>query len=184
MTSPRLSYAGSARSWTDALPLGNGRIGAMVFGGATLDRFQINDDRAWSGSPATTAGTPLIAPGEGPHVLSEVRSALVDRDTSRAEKISSRLQHGHSQAFQPLVDLWLGTEESASVGSDRADGPVRRHLDLRDAIAHHEVVAGGVRVQQDSWVSAPHEALFIDRRGAVLERSGRVGRLGSCHLPR
>lgn len=57
-----LRYEGPARRWTDALPLGNGRIGAMCFGGVATDLIQLNDDRCWSGSPQTAHGTPLLAP--------------------------------------------------------------------------------------------------------------------------
>ena len=44
-----LHYRQSAASWNEALPLGNGRLGAMVFGGVTLERLQLNEDSVWSG---------------------------------------------------------------------------------------------------------------------------------------
>ena len=100
-----LRYLSPAATWTEALPLGNGRLAAMVFGGVAEERIQVNDDRCWSGSPATVGGTPLLEAGEGPAVLGEVRAALGEGDVRRAEKLSTRLQHGHSQAYQPLVDL-------------------------------------------------------------------------------
>ncbi|MBB2922348.1 glycosyl hydrolase family 95 catalytic domain-containing protein [Cellulomonas cellasea] len=115
-----LRYAAPAAAWTDALPLGNGRLGAMCFGGPLRDRVQVNDDTCWSGSPATNAGLPRIEPGEGPAVVAATREALARGDVRAAERHVQRLQHGHSQAYQPLVDLWVeqlpGTGERACPG--------------------------------------------------------------------
>lgn len=168
MSGPTLRYASPATIWTDALPLGNGRIGAMAFGGVGLDRFQVNDDRAWSGSPATAAGTPLLAPGEGPHVLAETRAALLEGDPSRAEKISSRLQHGHSQSFQPLVDLWWKLDLDVRT-SEACPSGYARELDLEEAVARHRTVLGETRMVQESWVSAIHDALVVTRRGESVD---------------
>ncbi|GAA4116282.1 glycoside hydrolase family 95 protein [Nocardioides fonticola] len=161
----RMRYLRPARRWTDALPLGNGRIGAMVFGGVGLERIQVNDDRAWSGSPATGRGTPLLADGEGPRVLAEVRAALLEGDVSRAEKISTRFQHGHSQSFQPLVDLWWATADTEPLDRLGADD-YERWLDLEQAIAGHTACSGGVRWQQEAWASAPRQVLVVRRWAA------------------
>jgi alpha-L-fucosidase 2 len=155
----RLSYGEPARAWTDALPLGNGRLGAMCFGGTDRDRFQINDDTCWSGSPASADGTPLIGPGEGPAVIDAARAALDAGDVRRAEAALHRLQHGHSQAYQPLADLWLVHPRPAGDPSD-----YRRALDLTTAVASHSYDTGEARVTQEAWVSAPDRALVIHRR--------------------
>jgi alpha-L-fucosidase 2 len=60
-----MAYSAPALRRTDALPIGNGRRGAICFGGVGRDRFQLNDATCWSGSPATAHGTPPVAPGEG-----------------------------------------------------------------------------------------------------------------------
>ena len=54
---PALRYRTPARRWTDALPIGNGRLGAMIFGEPGRDRWQLNDDTCWSGWPGTTLAT-------------------------------------------------------------------------------------------------------------------------------
>ncbi len=180
MSRGHLRYLSPATCWTEALPLGNGRLAAMAFGGTVLDRFQINDDRCWSGSPGTTNGTPLISPGEGPHVLAEVRAALARGEVRRAEKSSTRLQHGHSQAFQPLVDLWLEQQvESSTDGVDAGVGAYTRGLDLDTAIASHYLERDGLGVNQESWVSAAHQALVVTRKAGSLDRAD-----GSAVLPR
>lgn len=185
-----LHYAAPAAVWTDALPLGNGRIGAMCFGGPLRDRVQVNDDTCWSGSPATTAGIPQIAPGDGPGIVTATREALARGDVRTAERLVQRLQHGHSQAYQPLVDLWVeqlpgvpepGGETAGSLpsaapepaagaehGGARAGQPAARPayarwLDLRDAVTGHAWTSGGVRSAQEAFVSAPAGVLVLRR---------------------
>lgn len=172
-----LHYAAPAAAWTDALPLGNGRIGAMCFGGPLRDRVQLNDDTCWSGSPATNAGIPRIAPGEGPQVVAAAREALARGDVRAAERHVQRLQHGHSQAYQPLVDLWVeqlpATDERVGEpdgvradGRDATAGPGTsyvRWLDLRDAVAGHAWTSGGVPSAQEVFVSAAAGVLVLRR---------------------
>lgn len=186
----RLTYQSSAREWTDALPLGNGRLGVMCFGGVESDRFQVNDDTCWSGSPATSAGTPLIADGEGPGVVGAVRDALRAGDVREAERLVQRLQHGHSQAYQPLVDLWI---EDADADAGRADSPGQsagetgartgycRSLDLRTAVAEHAWQIGTSLTRTRSWVSAPDQALVVHRRAETGLLTPVVISLTSVH---
>lgn len=172
-----LQYAAPAAVWTDALPLGNGRIGAMCFGGPLRDRIQVNDDTCWSGSPATNAGIPRIAPGEGPQVVAAAREALARGDVRAAERHVQRLQHGHSQAYQPLVDLWVEQLPGAPAGdaplpgAPGGDTPLPtgpgpsyvRWLDLRDAVTGHAWTSGGVPSAQEVLVSAPAGVLVLRR---------------------
>ena len=67
MSVHRLWYRGPASLWTDALPLGNGRLGAMVYGGVTRDELQLNEDTLWSGGPYQPANP------EAPKHLDAVR---------------------------------------------------------------------------------------------------------------
>ena len=164
-----LSFDSPARRWTDALPLGNGRLGAMCFGGAGLDRFQLNEATCWTGSPATARET---VPG-GPRILRAARDALAGDDVREAEQWLAGLQGGNSQAYQPLADLWI--EQPAGV-------PVsyRRRLDLRTAVASHTYSDGDTEVSQEAWISAPAQALVIRRRTPHAQQL-RV-RLNSPHL--
>ena len=70
MTDLRLWYEAPAKAWTEALPIGNGRLGAMVFGGMERERLQLNEDTLWAGGPYEPANTEALA-----H-LDEVRSLL------------------------------------------------------------------------------------------------------------
>lgn len=138
-----LSYATAARSWTDALPPGNGRLGAMVYGpvpgqpgepgepgGPTesvRDRWQINDDTCWSGWPGSIRGVPA-SDEPSPAVVQRVREALLDGDVSTAEQEIRTVQYGHSQAYQPLAEL-----EIQLPGSDLT--LTQRRLELSTATA-------------------------------------------------
>jgi alpha-L-fucosidase 2 len=150
-----LRYGRPAERWTDALPIGNGRLGAMCFGGVERDRFQLNDATCWTGSPATTRD-PVSG---GPDILRAARAALADGDVRAAEESLARLQGGNSQAYQPLADLWL----EHRLRSPSTDG-YQRSLDLRTAVASHTHHSASARVSQEAWISAPAQALVIRRR--------------------
>ncbi|ACZ20500.1 hypothetical protein Sked_05400 [Sanguibacter keddieii DSM 10542] len=160
-----LAYDAPAGRWTEALPVGNGRLGAMCFGGTTDDRVQVNDDTCWSGSPATTAGRRHFETGEGPGIVDDARAALAAGDVRAAERAVQRLQHGHSQAYQPLVDLLLVEVDPAggAVDPEPRTG-YARSLDLRTAVARHTWTGAGGTVVQETWSSAPRGVLVVDRR--------------------
>jgi alpha-L-fucosidase 2 len=132
----RLVYARPAEAWLEALPLGNGRIGAMCFGGIGRDRIGLNDETLWSGSPETarSLSTPLGATGA--HAVQAVRNALSAGDVRRAHELARGFQSGYSQAYLPLGDL---LREITILGATHAPpGDVtryRRVLDLDAAIA-------------------------------------------------
>ncbi|MGW5188234.1 glycoside hydrolase family 95 protein [Kribbella sp. NPDC004138] len=154
-----LTYDAPAADWLAALPLGNGRIGAMWFGGAERDRIALNDETLWSGSPETTRrlSTPI---GEvGAAAVDRVRAALVQGDVRMAEELSHGFHSGHSQAYMPLGDLLLDHRLSGAVAN------YRRRLDLDTAVARAEYEVGGVEVWQEVFVSAPAQALIL-RLGA------------------
>ena len=149
-----LRFRAPATTWTDALPLGNGRLGAMCFGGVERDRFQLNETTCWSGSPG--AGARPIP--DGPAIVAAARAALADGDVHAAEETLRSLQGGHCQAFQPLADLWVEQRRP-----DDLDGYLR-HLDLRTAVASHSFHTRSARVSQEAWISAPAGALIVRRR--------------------
>ncbi|WP_136518065.1 glycosyl hydrolase family 95 catalytic domain-containing protein [Cellulomonas telluris] len=156
-----------AQMWTDAFPVGNGRLGAMVHGGTGRERLQVNDDTCWSGAPGAHALAPLADP-EGPAaVLAAARRALADGDVPGAERHVRRLQSGYSAANQPLVDVLL--EQPAA---DAAEG-YRRVLDLADGVATTTWTAGdGTRWRQDVLVSHPDGALLLDRCTDAADGTG------------
>jgi alpha-L-fucosidase 2 len=148
-----LWYQEPARLWTEALPLGNGRIGAMVFGDPDQERLALNEDTLWSGTPRD-----LNPKGKADVYRQVVELALQRRYHEAQTRIEQELTSGWSQAYLPLGDLNLRFAGSS------AAGPVsqyRRQLDLDRAIASVSYERSGVTYSREIFVSAPHQVLVV-----------------------
>jgi len=145
----QLSWADPARDWTEAVPIGDGRIGAMVFGGAT-GRYAINDATVWSGTPDGPGDelARLVAAGAGPALLAEVRRALDADEPDRAEELLMRFEGRYTQEFLPFLDLTVGIP-----GARPVPGVPARVLDLDRAVVEEHLEVAGVEVLRRSWVS-------------------------------
>src|SRR5262245_5057996 len=100
-----LWYKQAAEKWTDALPIGNGRLGAVVFGGVTNERLQLNEDTLWSGAPSEWNN-----PGAKAHLV-EVRALVLEKqDYAGADAVCKQMQGPYSQSYQPLGDLRIAME--------------------------------------------------------------------------
>jgi alpha-L-fucosidase 2 len=152
----QLSWQSPAGRWEEATPLGNGRIGAMAFGGAS-GRYQLNDATVWSGTPDGPARAlrDVIARGAGPRLLSDVRSALDSGDVRRAEDLLMAFEGPYTQEFLPLADL------TVQIDGAQAGAPARI-LDLDEAVLTETLRVAGGTVRRRSWVSAPAEALILE----------------------
>ncbi len=156
-----LWYRRPAAQWTEALPLGNGRLGAMLFGGVASEELQINEDTFWSGGPYEP-----INPAALPH-LAEVRQLIFDGRYAEAEALANRFSMGRplsQMSFQPVGNLWLDFAHE-----DVAD--YRRDLDLDRALATVAYSVGGVRFRREAFVSPVDQVLVLkvsaDVRGAL-----------------
>jgi alpha-L-fucosidase 2 len=154
----RLAWDEPAAAWAEAIPLGNGRIGAMVFGGAD-GRFQVNDATVWSGTPDDPARelARLVAGGAGPRLLAEVRAALDAGDVTGAEALLMRFEGPYSQEFLPFVDLHVGI-----AGAEPIAGEPARVLDLDTAVLEEGLRLGGTTLTRRSWASAPARCLVVE----------------------
>ncbi|WP_114854098.1 glycoside hydrolase N-terminal domain-containing protein [Brachybacterium sp. YJGR34] len=154
----KIAMDGPAARWTEAYPLGNGRIGAMVRSDPVVSRFQLNEDSCWSGSPATAAGNRRDdGLRGGPEELARIRAALAAGDHAAATRAEHTLQRGYAQAYQPLADLLLES------GPEAAEARTRRVLDLAEATAETRWERPGGTVLERSFVSGPDEVLHIER---------------------
>lgn len=153
-----LWYRDPAAVWTQALPLGNGALGAMCFGDALEPVFQINDGTAWSGSPESEQMAPRVSAEAAADVLATARAAIGEGRYEDADAALRRLQHRHSQSFLPFVTMRVRIRPSGSPDAPPVSD-YRRELDLRTA--HHTVVAtvGRAALTQRTWISAPHGVL-------------------------
>lgn len=161
-----LWYRQPAAKWSEALPVGNGRLGAMVHGGVERERLALNESSVWSGQPGDYDRV-----GAHRH-LDEVRRLLFAGKSREADAIVAKEFLGERPlgSYQPLGDLWLDFGPAATAPAD-----YRRELDLADAIARTSYRVGDVTFRREVFVSAPHQAIVVrltsDRPGQISFRA-------------
>ena len=170
-----LWYRRPAHRWTDALPLGNGRLGAMVFGGVGTERFQLNESTLWSGGPLD---------GDNPkakEVLPRVREALFAGRYKEAEDLTKQMQGPWTESYLPLGDLYLDFHSDAQTGSVENYENYARQLDLNRAMTVTQFKHGGAMYTREAFISAPDHALVIrltcDQPGKLSFRARLSSRL-------
>lgn len=158
MTEHRIWFDQPAAQWEEALPLGNGRTGAMLFGRIDNERVLLNDSTAWSGNPSAASAEPQIHPERAREILAETRSLLNRGDYAAATETLRQLQHRHSQTFLPLgevdiaiggvdehanywreLDLRSGTHRTSSVTSRSTTG-TKTFVSFADGVIVHRIV--------------------------------------------
>ncbi|MEA5404737.1 glycoside hydrolase family 95 protein [Arcicella sp. DC2W] len=145
-----LWYKQPARNWNEALPIGNGRIGAMIFGRPANELIQLNEQTLWSGKPVNTNPNP-----EAPKYLKEVREALFKEDYKKAEQLTHKLQGLYSEAYQPLGDLRLEQNLKGEVSN------YYRDLNIANATASTRFKVGDTEFSREFFVSAPAQVMII-----------------------
>ena len=156
----RLWYDRPAQFFEESLPIGNGRLGALVYGNPTDDIIYLNDITLWTGSPVDQNE------GEGAAAwIPMIREALWQEDYARADSLQLHVQGHNSQFYQPLATLHL---------RDLAKGDVtdyRRVLDLDSSLVQISYNKGNVRVCREYFASNPDQAIAIhivaDRIGSL-----------------
>jgi alpha-L-fucosidase 2 len=151
-----LSWPQPATDWSEAAPVGNGRLGAMVFGGAARARWQVNDATVWSGTPdgPREALSNVLADGAGPQRLAEVREAIRAEDYERARELLMSFEGPYSQEFLPFVDLWMTLDGSALAYRGRT-------LNLDNGIVSELIELDDRTIRRLTWSSSPADALCI-----------------------
>ncbi len=145
----KLWYRQPAAIWTDALPVGNGRLGAMVFGGVETERLALNEDTFWSGSPKPWNNR------NAKKVLPEVRRLVAEEKYHEADELCKKMQGPYNQSYQPLGNLILKFDVPGNVSD------YRRELDLDAGVATVTYRAGGAFFTREVFCSAPANAMVI-----------------------
>lgn len=173
-----LSYDSPAALWLEALPLGNGTLGAMCWGGADVVRFDLNDETAWSGSPANESRQGGVGPEEAARLLDEARTLIGAGRPVDAERAVRAMQSDYSQAYLPLGRVTLRLPA-------RSTTEYRRTLDLASAVHTVSTNADASdEIVQTTLVSKPHGVLMhvIDGLPAgvvpTVEIHSQLGELG------
>ena len=160
----RLWYAQPARRWVEALPLGNGHLGAMVFGGVGRERLQLNEDTLWSGTGPRWADNDAALD----HLGRLRHQVLQERDYHGADAEAQHIQGPYTQCYLPLADLWLdmrhGPKPSRETPPALDAGEVqayRRELDLDAALATVAYRVGGVAHRREALITAVDGVLAL-----------------------
>jgi alpha-L-fucosidase 2 len=148
----RLWYQKPAVAWEEALPIGSGRLGAMVFGGVPDERIQFNEDTLWTGQPHN-----YDRPGAG-DVLPQIRQLIFAgkvneaADLARQKFLSDPIRQ---KAYQPFGDIHLHFPNQTAVTD------YRRQLDLDIAIASTSYRAAGISFQREVFASYPDNVIVV-----------------------
>ena len=159
----KLWYDEPAEHWVEALPVGNGRLGAMVFGGTSSERIQLNEETVWAGQPNSNAN-PDIEPG----ALEEIRQLIFQGKYRAAQDMVDRkifFPTNHGMSYQTVGDLLLDFP-----GHDAATG-YRRELDIANALTSVFYEVDGVQYAREVFSSLADDVLVMkisaSRKGAI-----------------
>ncbi len=161
-----LWYRQPAEKWEEALPLGNGRLGAMVFGSAPLERLQLNEESLWAGEPFD------VYPDNFSENLRTLQSLVLD------EKIPEAHEYGKEnltkeptsfRSYEPLADLLIALDHGPNVKG------YRRELDMEKGLVSVQYHVDGIVFKREILISAVDDVIAIkissDRAGSI---SGRI----------
>lgn len=171
----KIWFSKPAASWNEALPVGNGSLGAMIFGGPSTERLQLNEESVWTGSPRWDANPDALKN------LPVVRRLLFEGKYAEAEKVAQTgimgsFKRDNASSYQTLGDLILEFTNPGPISN------YRRELDISEAIAAVTYTSGQTNYRREVFSSAPDQSLVInitaDKPGAVtftarLSRPGR-----------
>jgi alpha-L-fucosidase 2 len=163
-----LWYTQPAAKWTEALPVGNGRMGAMIFGHPAEERIQYNEDTLWTGRPHDYARPDAVK------LLPVIRQAIAEGKPAEAVKIANPKDPSsprflgepvRQKAYQPFGDLRL------SFPGHQLATNYRRELDLEAALARTTYRLGETTYTREVFASYPAQAIVIrvtaDKPGAI-----------------
>ncbi|MCQ2538771.1 MAG: glycoside hydrolase family 95 protein, partial [Lachnospiraceae bacterium] len=187
----KLFYKMQAKNWNEALPLGNGFMGAMCFGGTDVDRFQLNNDSVWNGGYKNR-----INPS-AKEKLTEIRELIRQGKISEAEDLANEALAAVPDCqchYEPLCDLFFINETGKSPmyfglaagwngviynGPEVSD--YVRELDIEKGIHRVSYEYDGVRWERESFISYPDRVMQINSKGKgariIIERGAFPGEM-------
>lgn len=158
----KLFYETPANKWVEALPLGNGRMGAMIYGGVEQDRIQFNEETLWTGEPHDYSHK-----GAYKH-LPEIQRLLAEGKQKEADNLAAKEFMSiplHQKAYQPFGDLLLNFPEHKNYSD------YKRVLNIDDAICTISYTVDGVKYTREMFVSKPDDVIVVrvtaDKAGAL-----------------
>jgi len=156
-----LWYAQPAGEWTDALPVGNSRLGAMIYGNPAREELQLNEETVWGGGPHSNANPNALKS------LDKVRRLIFEGKTEEAEKIINRdfLAPSHGMPYQTIGSLFLDFAGHENYSD------FRRELDISKAVATTTYQVDGVTFTRQTYASFVDNVIVMkitaDKKGAL-----------------
>ncbi|MDP9955877.1 alpha-L-fucosidase 2 [Epilithonimonas hungarica] len=158
----KLWYDKPAKQWVEALPVGNGRLAAMVFGNPSQEKLQLNEATFWSGGPSRNDNT------DGPKVLDSIRYYLFNGNYKRAQILADKgltAKTLHGSAFQNIGDFMLDFSNVNDVKN------YYRELDIEKAITKTTFTSNGINFKREVFASIPDNVIVIklssDKKNAL-----------------
>lgn len=171
-----LWYTEAAKKWDEALPVGNGRLGAMVFGKNGEERIQLNEETYWSGGPYST-----VVKG-GYKVLPEIQKLVFEEKYLAAHNLFGRNLMGYpveQMKYQPLGNLHLFFKNQDSVVN------YKRWLNLEDGISGVSYSANGITYQREVFSSSPDQVIVVritaDKSNSISFTANLRGERNQAH---
>ncbi len=149
---PQLWYKKPATLWTEALPVGNGRIGGMVFGGYAKEHIQLNEESVWAGSKINNNN-----PQARSH-LAEIQQAIFKGEYTLAMDLSNKYLVGtppNVRSYQPLGNLFIQYHWKSEPSS------YKRSLNLQTGISRTEYTIDGNKIIQQVYASSPQDMIVV-----------------------
>jgi len=141
-----------AAKWDQGLPIGNGRLGAMILGGVVSERIQINEDTLWAGGPYDPSSAEAL------EALPEARRLIFEGKFAEAHALIGKKMMARplkQMPYQTAGDLLLKFPDVAEASD------YRRELDLDTAVARVTYTAGGVKFTREAFASAPDQTIVV-----------------------
>ncbi|KAL1342854.1 hypothetical protein AAHE18_09G186900 [Arachis hypogaea] len=146
----KVTFCEGATHWTDAIPIGNGRLGAMIWGDVSSELIQLNEDTLWTGTPGNYTDS------TAPAALAEVRKLVDNRNYSGATEEALKLSGGPGAMYQLLGDIKLEFDDSHAAYSNES---YYRELDLDTATAKVTYSVGDVEYSREHFASYPDQVI-------------------------
>jgi alpha-L-fucosidase 2 len=148
----KLWYNKPATQWVEALPVGNGHIGGMIFGGVEEELIQLNESTLYSGGPVKRNINP-----EAHTYLPKIREALLkEEDYSKANQLTKKMQGLFTESYMPLGDIVIKQNFQGATPS-----AYYRDLNLQNAIATTRFTVSGIEYKREVFTSAPANVLLV-----------------------
>ncbi|NMO94959.1 glycoside hydrolase family 95 protein [Paenibacillus lemnae] len=164
-----IQFQSPAVYWTEALPIGNGKLGGMVFGRVEKERIALNEDTLWSGSPASWNNP------DAKELLPKIRELISQEQYAEADRLSKKMMGPYTQSYLPFGDLNIIMDHG------QLSREYSRKLDLASGITTVAYTVGGVQYTREVFASHPDQVIVVrlsaSKKGSISFRAKLEGTL-------